>query len=70
MMGELIQLDIDTTVDLPAEKILDETPRTLAECLVLGWTAEDQLYFSTTTADRAEMLLLLETAKKHLLEDI
>ena len=68
-MGDVVNLDIPTLADMPAEKILNAAiSQNLGEALVVGWRENGDLYFAGTTSNVAEVLLLLEMAKKEILE--
>jgi hypothetical protein len=56
-------------LDIPAEKLLNEALNAdLEGVVVLGWTNDGLSYFSWSYADAGESLLLLELAKRELLE--
>jgi hypothetical protein len=68
-VGEVIEANIATTVDLPADKILEAAMgHALEDTLVIGWGADGKLYFSSTTSNVAEVIYLLEAAKFSLLK--
>ena len=68
-LAEIVELDVPTRLDLPAEKILNKALTVeLEACLVVGWGPNDELYFDSTYADGPEALWLLEVAKRRLMQ--
>ncbi len=60
-MGEVIELDVPTTVDMSPEKVLsDAIEADLAEVLVIGWDKNGNFYGSGSTSDIAENIYLME----------
>lgn len=57
-----------TRHDMPPAVMLDNVPRDLASVLVLGWTAEGELFFSSSMSDGGNCLWLMEKAKRKLME--
>ena len=63
-MGKVIELDLPTLVDIPAEKILTKAvEQDLDHCVVVGYTQDGQLFFSSTTSNAANVVFMLEQAK-------
>lgn len=57
-----------TTLDVPVERVL-KGGEVLKEVLVLGWTEEgSNFYMASSKSDIADLVLLLEIAKKELLD--
>ena len=68
-MGEVVDLDIPTLGPIPPEKILGGALEgNLSEAMVLGYDQDDEFYFSSSTGNIADMLLLLERAKQLLMD--
>lgn len=60
-MGEVVELDVVTTLDLPAERVLRRAQEAdLDGVVVLGWTKDGLPYFASSYADGPEVLWLLE----------
>lgn len=70
-MADVINLDVVSTLDLPPERILEAAKEAgLTGAVVIGWDAEGGFYFASSIADGADVLWLMELAKKKLLEDV
>jgi hypothetical protein len=68
-MGEVVNLDQITRLDLPPERVLNGAlAKDLDVAIVVGITKEGEFYFSGSLADGSETLWWLEIAKKRLLE--
>lgn len=71
IVTNVIPLPVITTLDLDAERVLGGAINsTLQSCIVLGYDADGEFYFSATMADGGEALWLLELAKLNLLKAI
>jgi hypothetical protein len=69
-MGEVIEADIPTTLDIPVERVLAQADRAKLEAaVVIGFLPNGDLFFGSSTGDAAEILWLLEVAKKKLMEE-
>lgn len=67
-MGEVVNLEQVTRLDLPPERILNAAlAKDLDVAIVVGVTKEGEFYFAGSAADGAETLWWLEIAKKRLL---
>lgn len=67
-MGDVVELGVTTTLDLPAGKILQAAVAHDLEMLILvGREQSGELYFSGTTSDLPVVLWLLECAKQRLM---
>lgn len=67
-MGEVVNLDNITRLDLPPERILNAAlGKGLKSVVIVGWT-EDDFYFASSIAAGPETLWLLALAQKKLLE--
>lgn len=63
----VIRLQTTTTLDLPAETILDGAREAdLETAAVLGWEQNGDFYFASTIADPTKLLWLLKTAERAL----
>lgn len=56
-----------TTLRLPADLVLDNTPRTLKAVTIIGYDENDEFYFSSSEPGGPEVLWQLEQAKLRLL---
>ena len=70
-MGDVVVLDVETTVDIPAEKILQMAlAAKLTDVVVVGYDDNGDLYFATSTAECGDNLLLFELAKAAMIENL
>ena len=68
-MGEVVELDCVTTLDIPAEKILTKAiEANLDTAIVVGFNQDGSLYFSSTTGDAGTCMFLFELAKRSLVD--
>lgn len=67
-MGDVVNLECVTRLDLPPDRILESALGKLQSVLVIGYDTEGVEYFASSLADGAEALWLLERSKKKLLE--
>jgi hypothetical protein len=56
-----------TTVDIPADTVLESAVGKLTGVVVVGWDEDGELYFASSYGARGETLWLLEKAKLELL---
>ena len=69
-MSNIIPLDIPTKGDIPVGQILEgASGANLQEVVVVGWIDGEGHYLATSSGDAAAILLLLELAKKRVLEE-
>ena len=67
-MDEVVELDMVTRLDLPAERYLRRALEAdLEAVVVVGYTQDGEEYFASSIADGGEVLWLLERLKKQLL---
>jgi hypothetical protein len=67
-MGEVVTLPVITSLNVPAERVLANMPE-MDGVVCVGWKKETgEFYFASSIADGADVLWLLELAKKELLE--
>lgn len=63
-MSNVVELSCQTTLDLPAERILSKAlDADLDTAIVVGYDKDGDLYFASTTADGGNVLWLFEKAK-------
>ena len=68
-MGEVINLEQITRLDLPPERVIDNAPvEELESAVLLGWKKDGEFYFASSIANGPDVLWLMELAKKKLLE--
>ena len=64
-MGEVVILDVETRLDIPAERILEAAKQDdLKTAMVIGFDAGGELYVRTTTTKAKELIWLMELAKQ------
>lgn len=62
---------LPTNLDVPVERVLDnDTIRNCERVVVIGWDKDSRLYFASSTADIADVMLLLELAKQASLDQL
>jgi hypothetical protein len=63
-MGDVVILPVETTLDLPLDRILDGAlAAELNDCLLMGYDKDGQFYMASMTTDAGAMLVLLERAR-------
>ncbi len=63
-MGDVVILPVDTTLDLPLDRILDGAlAAEIYDCLLLGYDRDGQFYMASQTTDAGKILILLERAR-------
>lgn len=68
MSAEIITLDMQTTLDIPVERVIaGATDAALSEVIVLGTTEAGEFYFAASSASAPSILWLLERGKHDLL---
>jgi hypothetical protein len=67
-MGEVVDLDVITTLDMDPDRILERAKGELETAIVIGFDKDGEEYFASSVADGAQALWILERAKKALLE--
>ena len=64
----VVELDMVTRLDIPVERVLNGAMKAdLNNVFVVGWDQDGDLYTASSIADGAELLWMLELAKKRLL---
>lgn len=65
----VIDIEVTTNLPLTAEKILDAAKEyDLTDALIIGYDADDELYFAGTTSNVATVNLMLDQAKQFILD--
>ena len=67
-MGKVIPLGGVTRLDLPPDKILEGAKGQLEGVVIMGYDKDGSQYFASSYADGGEVLWLLESCKKTLME--
>ena len=62
-------LNMVTTHDIPADRVLESAAGKLKTVMVLGYTEEDEVYIASSTGDRATIHYLAALAQKAAIED-
>lgn len=68
MSDNVIPLGNVTRLDIPADRVLESNVGEFENVVLIGWKPNGDLCFASSLADGAEVLWLLEQAKKRLLE--
>jgi hypothetical protein len=67
-MSNVVELDVASSLPIPAERILNRALGDgLDTAVVIGWDDDGQFYFASSNPDGGDILWLLEYAKKALL---
>jgi len=66
-MGEVIQLPVETTLDLDADRTLENIKGKLDSFVLAGYDKDGNEFFSSTFADKQKILWLIERFKQELL---
>ena len=67
MKDNIILFNGVTTLPLPADRVLENTPK-LQDVVILGYDSEGEFYFSSSIPDGPNINWLMDLAKKRLLE--
>ena len=68
-MGDVVDLNVGTTLDLSAEKVLEEAKADFEKVVVIGVDKDGSLSIRSSVADGAEILLYLKVGE-HTLMDV
>lgn len=69
-MGDVVELQVETTCDIPPERILRKAiEEDLEMVVIIGRKKDAENYFSISTADKGYNLLMVERFKKALMSD-
>jgi hypothetical protein len=66
-MGEVVNLNNVTRLDIPADRVLGSAVGKLEGVVILGYDKDGEEYFASSYADGADVLWLLERAKLDIL---
>ena len=68
-MGDVINFDGPTTLDIPPDKVLEGALASkLASVIVIGETESGEIYHASSSADLAELILAAEIFKAEMLK--
>lgn len=67
-MGDLLVMDIPTTVDIPVERVCDAA-KDRTEVLIVGRNENGTRFYASSYSDVAKMLWEIEVLKRRLLND-
>lgn len=63
-MGNVVVLQVETTLDLPLDRILDGArEKEVTDCLLLAYDKDGAFYMASQTCDAGTLLILLERAR-------
>lgn len=67
-MGDVVNLDVATSLDIPVDRILSAAIEAdLETAVVVGWDQDGNIYFASSSGYGPDVLWLLEKAKASLL---
>ena len=66
-MGKIIHLDCDTTLDIPADRVINGAVGRLQTVIIIGIDNQGEPYHASSVADKQEMLWIIEMFKMNLL---
>jgi hypothetical protein len=67
-MGTVTVLNTNTTLEVPADRVLEAAIGKVNPVVVIGYDVENDLYLASSDADVREVLWLLEAAKRELFD--
>jgi hypothetical protein len=67
-MSKIIPFTGITTLDMPADQVLESAVGELEGVVIMGWAKDGKEYFASSYADGGTVLWLAERMKKMLLE--
>lgn len=63
-MGDIVILPVETTLDLPLDRILDGAlAAELSDCLLMGYDKDGHFYMASQTTEAGKLLILMERAR-------
>jgi len=66
---KIITFDGVTRLDIPASRVLEQALEAEIEtAVIVGWDKDGEFYFASSVAGGADVVWLMEKAKKRLLE--
>lgn len=70
-MGEVVELNIPTTVDIPPDDVLRGAIETgMREAMVIGFDCDGRFYIASSNGSVADNLLLVEMARNEVMFQI
>jgi hypothetical protein len=64
MSAEVIVLDVETSLDLPLDRILDGArANEVSDCTILAYDKDGDFYMASQTVDCGKLLIQLERAR-------
>lgn len=69
-MGDVVELGVVTTLDIPPDKILNGAMGKLSNVVVIGETEDGKDFFAASKSDAQNTVFLLEWAKHRLMKII
>ena len=67
-MPNVIPIGGVTSLDFPADRILEDAKGKMDSLVIMGWDKNEVLYFASSIADGGKVLWLMERCKKLLLQ--
>jgi len=64
----VIPLGGTTSIDLPANQVIEQTLDKLESVVIIGYDKDGDEYFASSISDGADVMWLLERSKKKLME--
>ena len=69
-MGEVVELDVDTTLPVPSDRLLQAAiDADVRDVVLIGYDADGKLWFSSADPDVGHVMWQLELAKRFLLNN-
>jgi hypothetical protein len=68
--NNVVVLDTPTSLDLPADRVLEGAVGHLESVVLFGYEPDGTSWFASSTADKKEVLWMLEEAKRRLFEAV
>lgn len=71
-MGDVVILDVETTLPIPPERVLQGAiENNIEDVVVIGWNKKTKkLYLASSMAKPAEILLYLELGKSFIMRQV
>lgn len=66
-MADIIELDVETILDIPPDKVLDGAKAQLQQVVIVGMTVDGAEYFASSTSYLPDVLWALQRAATKLL---
>lgn len=68
-MSNIVDFNGLTTLNMQADRVLESATGNLEDAIVIGYNKDGEFYFASSVADGGDILWLLESAKKRLLDN-